>query len=283
MALTPSIQTSQADVGAIQQATAANEQISQADVLAVYNFPAERVDVSAADLVYLNQQTAKGIEVSQADVIFIARGRVADPRVVAWTFTLDGHDYYVLRLGTFTTLVYDTFSRQWYVWGSRTSDLWRAYHGINWRGAQRWADEFGSDAVVGDDGNGAIYLLHPDKDVDDDPVSGPDRPLRYDRKVVVQAVLPSGYDLVPCYGLQLFGSVGQTDSQLTVSLEISDDRGTSYFNMEDQDVAAGDIDYRLEWLSLGSMRAPGRLFRVSDDGALRRIDGFQMYIPDDDD
>lgn len=280
MALTPSIQTSQADVEVVQQATAANEQISQADVLAVYNFPAERVDVSAADLVYLNQQAAKGIEVSQADVIFIARGRVADPRVIAWTFTLDGHDYYVLRLGLEETIVFDNLTREWYLWSSVGSNLWRAYHGTNWRGARRWANEFGSDVVVGDDGNGAIYVLNPDEDVDDDPVSGPARPRQYEREVAVQHVITNGYDYEPCYGIQMFGSVGKVSVAEDIELITSDDRGVSYVSAGVRQINAGEYMFRLDWQSLGSMRAPGRLFRVTDRGAMHRIDSIQMILGD---
>lgn len=280
MASTPSIQVSQADVASVSS-SASDIQISQADTLAVFNVPSLSIEVSQADAVFVSKSTAD-IQISQADVIMIYRGRVEDPRVVAWTFTLDGHDYYVLRLGTQTTLVYDTFSRQWYVWGSDEGDLWRAYHGTNWRGALRHAEGFGSEVVVGDDGNGSIYLLNPNADTDDDALLGDELQRPFRRRVVVQAVLPSGYDFVPCFGIQAFGSVGQTEDTLAVSLDISDDRGQTYFSVEDQTVPAGDTDYRLEWLSLGSMRAPGRLFRVSDMGALRRIDGFHMYIPDDD-
>lgn len=282
MALTPSIQVSQADTSFISGGVGGNMLVSQADVIAVFNVPAASVQLSQADIGYTYQRKSK-IQVSQADVIVIYRGRVEDPRVVAWTFTLDGHDYYVLRLGTQTTLVYDTFSRQWYVWGSNEGDLWRAYHGTNWRGALRYAEGFGSEVVVGDDGNGAIYLLNPDADEDDDALLGAERPRKFRRRVVAQAIIPNGYDFVPCYGVQLFGSVGQDDVTSAVSLSISDDRGQTYFSVEDQTVPTGDTQYRLEWLSLGSMRAPGRLFRVTDDGALRRIDGFQMYTPDEDD
>lgn len=281
MALTPSIQTSQGDVTTVEATvTSPSEQISQADILAIYNFPAERVDVSAADLVYLNQQTAKDIEVAQADVIFVARGRVADPRVIAWTFTLDGHDFYVLRLGTEETIVYDTLSQQWYLWGSVTSDLWRAYHGINWRGAQRHAGPTGSDVVVGDDGNGTIYLLHPDEDFDDDPVSGPDRPRPFDREFIAQEVITSGYDFVPCYGIQLFGSIGKDAGVSDVSLETSDDRGTTYVSAGVRQLTQGEFNFRLQWQSLGSMRAPGRLFRVRDTGALHRVDAVEMFLGD---
>jgi hypothetical protein len=37
----------------------------------------------------------------------------------------------------------------------------------------------------------------------------------------------------------------------------------------------------LSWYSLGQIQAPGRLFRITDDGAVARIDGMEMNDPDD--
>jgi hypothetical protein len=45
-------------------------------------------------------------------------------------------------------------------------------------------------------------------------------------------------------------------------------------------IQEGDRSFRLEWQSLGSMRAPGRLFTISDYGAMRRVDGLEMVVPD---
>lgn len=275
------VNVSQTDTGVVSQSASSPVKVSNFSITAVYNVPADDVHASQLDTVYVTASPPVPAEVSQFDVVVVYRGRIDDPRLIAWTFTLDGHDYYVLRLGTRETLVYDTFSEQWYVWGTGDKDLWRAYCGTNWRGIQRYASVYGSDIVVGDDGNGAIYVLDPDGVADDNPLTGSENPKPFTRSATVQAVLPDGYGYMPCYGIQIFGSVGQTDDTLTVEMEISDDRGQTFMALPSQTINAGDVDYRLEWLSLGSMRAPGRLFRISDQGALHRIDGFRMYAPGD--
>lgn len=280
MALTPSIELSQAYVSSITDGATPNIQLSQAFVLSVANFPTEELQLSQALVQIITSGATPSIEVSQSFVLVVARGRIDDPNVRAWTFTLDGHDYYVLRLGNIETLVYDTASQQWYVWGSGETDLWRAYTGINWRGAQRWGRIFGSDVVVGDDGNGAIYLLNPDEDFDDDAIVGAEVPRTYVREFVAQYVISGGYDFTPCYGIQVFGSIGQIVDAQDVTLEVSDNRGQTYVSAGVRTLPVDEFQFRVQWQSLGSMRAPGRLFRVTDTGALHRVDAVDMVVQD---
>jgi hypothetical protein len=221
-----------------------------------------------------------GVQLSQVAVLAAVKGRTANPRVRAWTFTMDGHDYYVLHLGTVETLIYDTHSKEWYVWGSGLGDLWRAYVGLNWLGGTQNATGYGSNVIVGDDGNGALYFLDPEADKDDDALTGATR--TFTRVLEGQVVVKSGYDFPPCFGVQVYGSIGKNDENESVTLEISDDRGVTYVSVGDLTVVAGDVDFRLNWQSLGSMRAPGRLVRITDYGALRRIDGMEMEVMDSD-
>jgi hypothetical protein len=66
-----------------------------------------------------------------------------------------------------------------------------------------------------------------------------------------------------------------------VMLEISDDAGVTFDDMGTVTVTAGDTSPELSWYSLGQITAPGRLFRITDDGAIARIDGMEMNDPDD--
>jgi hypothetical protein len=68
----------------------------------------------AEGLVFAKNSMA--LRVPQADVLAYVRGRIQNPKLRAWTFTLDGHDFYVLRLGMDLTLVYDVYSEQWMDW-----------------------------------------------------------------------------------------------------------------------------------------------------------------------
>lgn len=208
----------------------------------------------------------------------LIRGRVSRPTIRAWPFSLDGHDFYVLRLGTGPTLVFDTMwahnpAAAWSVWGSGDGDPWRAYTGRNWLAGRKLALPW-SNVVVGDDGTGALYFLSPDDSFDDHPVTGAPQP--FTRQLTGQIVISRGYASHPCYGVQLFGSIGSTAGLLTVNLAISDDGGRTYDDMGGVGIGEGDRYARLDWHSLGSMTAPGRLFRVSDTGALKRIDGLEM-------
>jgi hypothetical protein len=238
-------------------------------------YPAEGADVDVAHTVVLTEAGME-VQVEQAYVIILTTGRVSDPVIRTWTFTLDGHDYYVLKLGNSKTLLYDTHSESWYNWGSGTGDLWRAYNGCNWLGGDRFAGGYGSNVVVGDDGNGSLYFLDPDAEVDDDALV--DDTTRTFERVVQGQVTHKGYSAGPCYSVQLNGSLGMTDDAVdtTVTLSISDDQGNSYSDVGTITVAADDSLARVHWRSLGSIRTPGRLFKVTDYGALTRIDSLDM-------
>lgn len=252
-------------------------QASQARVLAAGIYPSDGLQVSQA-LVQASEDSHGGdVQVSQALVLVAAIGRVADPKVRAWTFTLDGHDFYVLRCGQFETLVYDVSTKMWHVWGSGTDDLWRAYIGIGWFGARKAGSVFGSSIVVGDDGNGSLYFLNPEGVYDDDALVGSASPQTFERVLTAQYVQFPGYDSVPCFDVQLFGSAGEVnESNLTVELTYSDDRGHNYTSAGSQLLAADAYNVRMNWQSLGSMEAPGRLFKITDYGALKRIDGLMI-------
>ena len=224
-----------------------------------------------AALVAGNFQAAAG-RASQGAVLVAAKGRINDPVVRCWTYTLDGHDFYVLRCGNIETLVYDTMSKEWSVYGSDDTDLWKAFQGWNWIGAGQLPDQYGSNVVVGDDATGALYFLNPFGDVDSDPV---DTTVTRPFTRILQTQTPvRGYDSYPCYGIELQGSIGEYSD--TVNLAVSDDRGTTYNSVGTLNTVAGDYSTRLNWRSLGKIKAPGRLFKITDYGALRRIDSITM-------
>lgn len=253
-----------------------NTEISQTRVFALGNYPTEFVRGSQTRLNVLASKPTP-VRVFSSRVFALGAGRVNDPNIRAWTFTLDGHDFYVLRLGNRETLLYDVYSEQWCVWGSGTSDLWKAYTGSNWIDSASQSLVNGSAVIVGDDGNGSIYFLNPDGDTDDDSVFGASLPRSFIREA--QGIVnQKGYDRMPCFGVQLLGSIGDTDNALlsNVTLSYSDDRGESYVDAGTIALTPGDTEDRLYWRSLGSIRSPGRLFKITDDGALKRIDSLDM-------
>lgn len=248
-------------------------QAEQVQVLAAGNYPAASSKASQAQVLVTTRTIANLVQSSQFQVLVAARGSVNDPSVKAWSFTLDGHDYYVLRLGNTETLVFDVASDSWYTWGYDAANLWRTLDGTDWIGCGTLLKTFGTNVVVGDDGNGALYFLDPGSDVDDDPSSGSTTPRPFTRELQTQYML-RGYGGTPCYGIQLQGSVGSYSG--TVNLTVSDDRGNTYKDVGTVTTTVGDYSTRINWRSLGSMNSPGRLFKFTDYGALKRIDSLDL-------
>lgn len=217
------------------------------------------------------------VRVAQSYVLAVVRRRTYDPTVRAWTFTLDGHDFYVIRLGEFETLVYDTNSEQWYQWGSGDTALWNLLDGTNWGGGHNFSGVYGSNVLVGSDVNGALFLLDPTGTDDDSAVLGAESQVPFERIAMAQHIM-RGYDSQPCFGVQLLGSIGDVqDSEPTdVTLLVSDDRGDSFTDCGTITIDPDDLAARVDWRSLGSMTAPGRLFKIVDYGALHRIDSLEM-------
>ena len=246
------------------------------DTIAIFNRRTDQIDFSGFDcLVTLGRQGPDvPVTVSYFDLLLVCKGLTDDPKVRAWVFTLDGHDYYVLSLGSQETLVYDIATEQWYTWANESSQRWRAYTGRNWLGGSVYADRYGSNIIAGDAGNGTLYFLDPEGNADDDAVRGFTTPRPFLRQITGQVAV-RGYESLPCYDVSLMGSIGDSlDASLTsVTLFTSDDAGKTYQDQGTLTVTPSDYEARLEWNSgLGSFEAPGRMFLVQDFGALKRID-----------
>lgn len=257
-------------------------QVSQAFTLAVVETPASAAMRVSQSFVLAPVRTQMNIRVSQAFVLAVVKSRPHDPTVRAWTFASDGHDFYVLRLGDTETLIYDFHAKEWYVWGNGDTNLWAVLDGINWNGGHNYSPSFGSNVLVGSDTNGALYFLDPEGTNDDNATTGSDDPEPFLRETMGQVVV-LGYDAVPCFGVELYGSVGdvRAPNPTDVTLEISDNRGFDWLDCGTVSITADDYTARVSWTSLGSMVAPGRLFKISDYGALHRIDALEMQDPPD--
>lgn len=253
--------------------------------LSLINYPTEFIKANQV-VVESVFRASNSMHVNAAEALVVCRGRVAQPRIKVWTFTLDGHDFYVLQLQE-ETLIYDFSTQQWHVWGSFESASWRAIHGIDWKAsigsllASLGGAEI-SNVLVGDDTTGALYFLAPQQAEDD--YTTEDRAGRtypFVRHVHAQ-ITHRGRDYMPLNGVLLTGSVGDvnTASNLNVTLTYSDDRGHTYNDAGSVLIEDGNYDTRVEWRSLGALKQPGRLLKITDYGGLVRIDG--LDIPDAD-
>jgi len=86
-----------------------------------------------------------------------------------------------------------------------------------------------------------------------------------------------GRAAIPCWDVFVAGDVGHPAlTGDTVNLEISDDRGETFVSVGTVDIPQGDYTTEMLWTSLGQVTAPGRLFRVTDTGALPRLDSLEI-------
>jgi hypothetical protein len=258
---------------------------SMADVLTAINFPSPFVRTDQLQGL-VTVKFANALRVSNAEVLVAVRGRTSNPKLRAWTFTLDGHDFYVLRLGTFATLVYDVYSEEWMDWDAYGEKYWPVNVGFNWVDGQGALGDdgipFGSNVLVGDDTYPLLYFLDPNQPYDENPeVLDPQNEIFFER-VLQGQVIQTGRQVQPCYAVWLTTDMGAPAYVgAGVKLEISDDAGKTYDDMGTIEVTVDENTPELSWYSLGQIAAPGRLFRLTDDGAVARIDSFEMNDPDD--
>lgn len=253
-----------------------------AGALTIVNFPTPYTYASDIGAVVTTNFLAQNIQVSEVGVMVVARGRIDNSKLRAWTFTLDGHDFYVLRLGDATTLVYDVYSEQWMDWSSPDYEFWRPNTGMNWIGGQLFAGGFGSDVVVGDDVHGLLYFLDPAQPFDQSPLETAPVQERYFERIVMGQVPIRGREVLPCFAAWLTTDMGAPAYLgAGVTLYTSDDGGETFDDHGLVTVTPNEFNPELSWYSLGQIEAPGRLFKIVDDGAIVRIDGLEMNDPDD--
>jgi hypothetical protein len=278
MALTPQVRLTQTAVRSVAVGDS-DLRLFQSSVRVVFNIPTQSVEVSQSLVRPVVGKNATGLRVSQSVVRVVYRGRIEDTIVRAWTFTLDGHDFYVLRLNETETLIYDTSTEQWVNWDSHGLPVWRVNCGINWIEGQSIGFESGSAILAGDDQAGILWALDPERAFDEAVLSdAPEQTVPFQRIVMGQVPM-TGREVLPCYALFLIGdNFGPLTDVFTpqITLEYSDDAGKTYHDAGTIEVTPSTVNQPYEWYSLGQIEAPGRLFRLRDTGVFTRIDSLTM-------
>lgn len=255
-------------------------QVSQYDVDVIYNYPSEKVEASQYDVDVITESPSVPVEVSQFDVDVVYRGKTYNPKLRAWTFDLDWHEFYVLRLGDNKTLVYDLSTEQWSWWSSGLEYYWRPSVGTNWVSAGAIPYYNGSNVVVGDSNFGILWMLDPEQGYDD-----PTQPdmreagvIRTFPRSATGQVLTRGRVTVQCFQLYLVGNNGRPSyPNAPVTLTYSDDGGQTFRDAGTKFVTNGDYYQEFAWRSLGLIKSHGRLFRIEDDGAFAKIEELTLY------
>ena len=253
----------------------ADGQLSGARARAVFNYPSASGRMSAAMARVATSGATMAGRVSDLRARVLIKGRVDNKKVRAWGFHLDAHDFYVLRLGQTQTIVVDLTTGQASVWKSPDSDVLFAHRGINWRGldAAQAQGGAGSNVVAGSDRSGMLWFLDPDSIEDSHPYFDTESAFT---RVIVGGVTLRGREAVQCNAISIASDPAFTDALTSASLRISDDQGRSWKDMGTVDTTGDSQDGVIEWRALGQIRAPGRVFELTDTGALKRVNGLDL-------
>lgn len=225
----------------------------------------------------MGENTTYQMRASQIAAYAWCKGYVEKPHLRAWGYSLDGHDYYVLRLGTLWTVVLDLVTGQWSEWSGHSLPYWRAHNGGNWlgEGSDTANRLYGTNVVAGDDRAGILWMLDPTAGIDDGAAA--DLPqVPYSRAVT--AIVPQVMrQTTPVGGVYLTVALGQpTVTGAEITFDYSDTWGKSYISAGSIEIDPSNYTQEIAWRSVGLIRAPGRIFRFTDTGATVRISLCEM-------
>jgi hypothetical protein len=177
----------------------------------------------------------------------------------AWAFVLDGHTFYVLNFKDRPALVYDVTTGQWHEWFTRDADyfplIWNMFRGIMWKG----------QIIAADASLPTVWEL--------DPHSMLDEEVDVIRRAVTGFQPLRGSAAIRQGSLRLTARKEALDAPATIRMRFSDDAGRTWSQWREVTLLGNSVSRRIEWRSLGRLRAPGRIWEIEDAGGLVRIDG----------
>jgi len=180
----------------------------------------------------------------------------------AWAFVLDGHVFYVLNRIDAPAMICDLTTGQWHLWFTDLppavlggGPYWNMHRGIMWKGR----------VIACDIGDPIVWELDPHSFLDQ-------------HSIIMPRAVTAHQPLRGSHGKRQ-GSFRITARRevLTglsiITMRFSDDGGRTW--SQDYEVVMSPDDYskRIEYRSLGRIRAPGRIWEIEDAGGLVRIEG----------
>lgn len=191
----------------------------------------------------------------------------AENRTLAWTFTLDGHLFYVLDLGNEGSFVYDTTTAQWSQFRTEGFLGWNMRVGTTWQQPNR--------VVAGDTQYGEVWEMSPADLLDEEF-----RPIEH---IATGGISTRSRVAFSVENLLVTGSIGaiqDAENGILTKMKFSDDAGKTWSDDYVVTIPPEDWDGEIAYRSLGSFAAPGRIFSFSDLGGMLRIDGADVFIED---
>lgn len=191
----------------------------------------------------------------------------------SWGFELDGHVFVIYSFGEQGTFVYDDLTGTWSKWYTQGfGNQLNAENGIYWYDGRYVA------ATIQDP---TLVEMNFDSEFDDG--------FRTIQRVVTGLVTLKHRDQTLDVGaLHIDASVGAPSYTEPnppgprMRLRYSDDEGNTWSDYEDVSLIVGEYNQDIQWRSLGTIFAPGRVFEISDEGGVVRIDGAWMDTYGDD-
>lgn len=255
--------------------------VQDQNVLAIVGGIGAPARVQAQDVLVIGGQAAKRLRVQQQDVIgvgtdegFMTVLRVEAQNIIviagvdevptfpykvsAFDFSLDGHFYYGIHIQDQGTFVYDQTTQQWAQWNSGSLLYWDVQF------MQDWGDFTYASTLI----DNSIVQIDPDSVLDDS--------FRVNTFQATGRVESQSRRWVQNPEAQLFGSIGLRGGDVT--LRMSDNEGETFMPDMTIEMTEGVRDANVVFYNLGSVRAPGRLYQIEDEGALRRIQSLKIIL-----
>lgn len=242
--------------------------LSQAAMLVAYAPPGALAVRTTFSVLQVSTE-GQGIPACSHAFLLVAyrTGNVENLKSRAWTFTLDGHTFYVVTLGEQGTYAYDQTTQQWAQWKTLGLTSWNMEIGTTWRG----------DIIAADQNNPIIWRLDPESFIDDD--------FKPQVRKVTGGLAMRQRAFIANYAFRVTASLGTPAVPATlpatvpvVTFRYSDDQGKTFTTPDPITLISGDFTQVLEWTSLGTMQAPQRIFEIEDTGAIARIDGADAEV-----
>lgn len=180
----------------------------------------------------------------------------------SWGFNFDQHQFYVLHLGEQGTVLYDVLTQEWCQWQTEGFSTWNAEGGVEWN----------NEVYFGGREDNALWRMDPDSFLDED--------FRTIRRVVTGGIPAEARNTLRS-GMFVLSAIkeGEIDDESTpyVQLSISDDGGFT-FKPREQIVLNDAPQQDFSWRGLGTIRTPGRIFKVEDVGGFVTIKGADQHL-----
>jgi len=134
----------------------------------------------------------------------------------AWSFSIDGHTYYVLNVGTTITYVYDITTQYWTVWSNYNDTVLRQHNGCQAFFTINNTTSLGTfglsyPIIAGDIRSGALWIMDPKYRYDD---VYNEKTSSYPIECILTAGLPARMrDTFICNEVYMTGSVGDPSVQ----------------------------------------------------------------------